>query len=107
MVDEDLDLLPELLLDLVLAGAREVGGALADAAQGEGVPLGGHLLAVVGRGLVDGSAGELLAGIVAAVLQFVVARVESEGLHDVGPGAQELSVQLKNCVGMNNHPLND
>ena len=100
VIDEDLALLPELLLDLVLAGAREVGGALADAAQGEGVPLARHLLGVVGRRLVDGGAGELLAGVVAAVLQLVVARVEGERLHDVGSGAQELAVQLQNWISI-------
>ena len=51
---------------------------------------------MVGRGLVDGGAGEPLLGGVAAVLQLVVARVEGERLHHVGPGAQELAVQLQN-----------
>ena len=36
------------------------------------------------------SVGEL----VAPVLQFVITGVEGEGLHDVGPGPQELPVQL-------------
>jgi len=31
---------------------------------------------------------------VAPVLQFVVACIEREGLHDTGSGPQELSVQL-------------
>ena len=98
MLDEDLALFPELGLDLVLAGAGEVGRALADAAEGEGVALGRDLLGVVGRGLVDGGAGELLARVVAAVLQLVVARVEGERLHHVGPGAQELAVQLQDWI---------
>jgi len=40
--------------------------------------------------LVTYGEGEL----VAPVLQFVVTGVEGEGLHDVGPGPQELPVQL-------------
>ena len=43
MIDEDLALLPELLLDLLLAGAREVRRALADPAQSQGVTLGRDL----------------------------------------------------------------
>ena len=43
VVDEDLALLPELLLDLLFAGAREVGRALADPAQRQGVTLGRNL----------------------------------------------------------------
>lgn len=32
--------------------------------------------------------------LVASVLQFVITGVEGEGLHNVGPGPQELPVQL-------------
>lgn len=32
--------------------------------------------------------------VVASVLKFVIAGVECKGLHNVGPGSQELSVQL-------------
>ena len=34
------------------------------------------------------------AELVASVLQFVIAGIEGEGLHNVGPGPQELPVQL-------------
>ena len=55
---------------------------------------------MVGGGLVDGGAREPLSGVVAAVLQLVVAGVEGERLHHVRPRAEELSVQLQNCVGI-------
>ncbi len=41
--------------------------------------------------------------LVPSVLQFVVAGVESEGLHDIGPGPQELPVQLTDWRDKHRH----
>jgi hypothetical protein len=94
---KDLALLPELFLDLLLAGPGEVGRALADSAKGEGTALCSDLLGQIGGGLVDGLASVLGASLVAAVGQLVVAGIEGEGLHHVGAGAEELAVELEDC----------
>ena len=95
-LDEDLNLLPELGLDFGLSGSAQVGRALGDATEGEGVAFGRDLLGKLGRLLVDGVAGVLLGGGVAAVVQLVVGGVEGEGLHHVGSGAEELAVESEN-----------
>lgn len=41
--------------------------------------------------------------LVAPVLQFVITGVEGEGLHDVGPGSQELPVQLSHLKATRSH----
>lgn len=72
-LDEDLDLFPELCLDLRLSGAAEIRRALGDSAEGKGVALGSDLLGQFGGLLVDGVAGVLLGGRVTTVV--LVARL--------------------------------
>ena len=82
LLHEHLDLLGELCLDCLLGLAGEVGGALGDPAQHQGVPLGRHLLGDPARLPVDGLHPDLHPRLVAAAHQLVLCRVISEGLNN-------------------------
>ena len=69
---------------------------MADAAEGQGAIFGCHLLGQFGGTPVDISTGKVLARLVAPVDELVVGGVEGEGLHHVGAGAKELTVQAQN-----------
>ncbi len=88
-----------------LAGAAEVGRALRNASESQGSAFGCDLFGEFGGPLVDGVAGVLLGGRVAAVVELVVAGVEGEGLHHVRAGAQELAVETENYKFMNSVDL--
>ena len=97
---EDFDLLPVLGLDLLLGLAGEVGRALADPTQHQGVSLISHGPRYLAGLPVDGLHPDLHSCLVSSVDELVLAGVEGEGLHDVGPGSQELPVQLLDGLGL-------
>ena len=67
LLDKELDLFSEFRLHRLLGSAREVGGALGDAAKDQGVPLRRHLLGNPARLPVDRLHADLLARLVTPV----------------------------------------